>query len=107
MAQVDPRPLDKFQSVLGGQLRRYAVTQGGNRAPYKTVWYAWGPTAAAALTEMLPFLQSKREQAMVAIEFQATKTSVARRRCTDDERAMQKRYSDELKRLREEVRANS
>lgn len=110
LAQIDRRLAARFQSVMGGQLRRYAITQSGNRAPFKTVWYAWGQEASRVLVAMLPYLVGKREQAEIAIAFQRTKKSNERpsRIPTSDEQiAWQRSQSDALKMLREQIKANS
>lgn len=107
LAQVDRRQVARFEQIVGGQSRRYAVTQGGNRAPYKTVWYAWGPEASQVLEWLMPHLVGKREQAQLAIEFQNEKVSSPRRRVSEDELQWQESMSLRLRQLREEIKANS
>lgn len=58
--------LEELKALFGGSI-------GSEGRAWK--WRACGPTAAAALREMLPYLRVKRAQAEVAVSFQARKLS--------------------------------
>lgn len=58
-------PLLRLQEIFGGAV----LTSLGKKQA--RVWEMQGPRAALALTEMLPFLTVKAEQATIALAFQS------------------------------------
>ncbi len=72
--QNDCRPLDDFLELFGGSILPEAPAQK---------WRASGRTAAAMLSEMLPYLRVKREQAITAIAFQERRLPVGKKRPTN------------------------
>lgn len=68
--QIDPRPLMRMQSILGGSLylNKHAPSSGTKRAI--SFWKCTSKKAEHALTLMLPYLVGKREQALLALEAQ-------------------------------------
>lgn len=68
MAQVDPRPLSVLVELFGGGLTPLKVQKATHSQSY--VWNRTGRSAYHALVAMEPFLQTKGEQARLAIDFQ-------------------------------------
>ena len=109
VAQVDKSLCPRLQSILGGKVTRYAMKQGGNRAPFKWVWRVHGQTASQALSDMLPYLVGKREQAEVGIELQSRKRTktIPRKALTPDEAMWQKSQADKLLDIRSRIKSNN
>jgi hypothetical protein len=82
--QDDPRPLRAIAERWGGPVR-VRKTPRLRRIAYR--WLATGPTAAGFLRDVLPFLIVKKEQAMVALEFQASRRNPGRAGLTPEHRA--------------------
>lgn len=79
----DKRVLDLFYERYGGSLYR--------RAGEMWQWQLTAHKAAEMLTELSPYLVTKKEQAWLAREFVAQKKS-DRSRVTDEERALREGY---------------
>jgi hypothetical protein len=67
VGQRDPRPLERLVAMFGGNSR----TNGRGVA----LWEVSSSGAAAMLTALLPYLLNKREQAEVALTFQARRNT--------------------------------
>lgn len=72
--QVDRRPLDILYGRYGGSLRMNTAHKPNNL----WAWTVSGTTAARAIEEMLPYLITKKEQAILGLEFQARKSKRGR-----------------------------
>lgn len=68
VCQVNRKPLDKLQSIIGGRIR---VLKDEYGTAYQ--WRAYGDNTLVALKRVLPYLVGKRRQAELVIEFQKTK----------------------------------
>jgi len=72
VTNVDPAPIYMFQRTFGGNVRRYPGRKKNCRAYH--VWTVAAKKAAVVLEEILPFLVgSKKDQAIIALEFQSRK----------------------------------
>lgn len=85
VSQDDPRPLTWLAERWGGQARPRSVQLRANRIAHR--WYASGPTAAAFLRDVLPYLIVKHEQAVLAVEFQERHKNPGRRGLTIEQRS--------------------
>lgn len=74
VCQKDKRPLDKFQSLFGGEVKLFARRGGSTaRGGFCDMWeiVLRATLAADALRRMLPYLILKGDIAKVALELQA------------------------------------
>lgn len=70
--QVDRRPLDELVSRWGGSLRLIEKSSAISKKPIHE-WVVTGTNAARVLSEIEPYLISKREQAQLGLLFQEGK----------------------------------
>lgn len=78
VAQKDRRPLELFRSEFGGYITRGKISG---------VHY-WGiscKAASSALSELLPFLIVKKEEALIGIEFQRQQLQTGGRKITPEQ----------------------
>jgi LAGLIDADG endonuclease len=61
-SQKSEEPLCKLQELFGGTILKRKYCGVG-------IWAIQGPKAAFAISKMLPYLTTKREQASIAIEY--------------------------------------
>lgn len=93
-AQCDPSPLVWMRDRWGGSIARKT------RGP--CLYYHWAcfaRMAAAFLTDVLPYLQVKRERAQLAIKFQSTVFQPGRRAHTENYRSNRTAMKVEMNRL--------
>ena len=69
-AQVDPAPIEELNRLFGGGVFR-AKGRDGRRDHYR--WYASNRRAADVLRAILPYMVSKRDQALIGLAFQEAK----------------------------------
>jgi hypothetical protein len=84
--QVAPAPVRILQGIFGGCFRNKVERLRSVTHRRKYVWEVTCGQAADALKEMLPYLIGKREEAQVAIEFQAGIFRAIKGKVSDAER---------------------
>ena len=75
--QASELPLKELQKLFGGNIRSKNSgpnKEGYNRKP-QWVWTLSSKQAESALKQMLPYLLHKREVALLALDFQSTKST--------------------------------
>ena len=111
VGQVDTRPLQVFQELFEGNLFENAWAKRAKKGRVGWSWRASSRRAAAILTEMLPYLVNKRDEATLAIEFQAGKGVQPRNLdgkvggfpLSAEDFDKQRFYAEEVKRLKRRV----
>ena len=101
IVMTTPQPLKQIKAQWGG----YAGIEKRNKRKNSRdvfLWYLHGEQASGMLKELLPYLMIKRDEALIAIEFQATKRGRHDRRTKIDQTTLDKRQelANELKRLK-------
>src|SRR5260221_9513173 len=70
VVNTDPRIIFRLEELCGGAVQKPRLLRPGTRPAYE--WTLGAQPAALLLTELLPFLVGKRDQAEIAIRFAAT-----------------------------------
>ena len=98
VAQVDRRPLEELSRLFGG-----TITLNPRRGEHPIYqWRQHSANAARTLALVAPYLRSKKEQAELAVEFQAyQQTSMRRVPVTPEVAARKAAIAAELKRLKQ------
>ena len=81
IANDDIRPMRFIAELWGGSLNPALTRPNGKTS---THWVVTAVKAATFLRDVLPYLQSKREQAELALEMQSTKRHIRLRQPLDD-----------------------
>lgn len=71
ISNTNPDPLDMIYDIWGGGINKRIDIRGGNRRPIYD-WILTSSKAADFLTAVLPYLIIKKNEAILAIEFQST-----------------------------------
>lgn len=103
VANTDLRLMVWLKSTFGGEYRDKCLTKKGRRAWY---WYMSAGKASDLLALCLPYFIMKRDQAEIAITFQAevlNGKSKGRVYLTDEMVEARKKYSDAIKQAREDA----
>lgn len=90
-------PMKLFSERFGGIVKYKPIK---NRCSY--IWRSNGPSAKKVLESLLPYLLVKKDQSIVAIEFQKRVESIhGKRRCAlpDEEKAIRSSMKNEIRRL--------
>lgn len=99
VANTDPHPLLIFKELFGGNIKEQKTRSEKHRIAWK--WQLTSKKAAKVLTLVLPYLNSKQEQAKLAIEFQNRRqTNMARKKLTEEEWLKDDQDREELKKLK-------
>ena len=71
VGQVNRRPLDRLQEILGGSVGPCKDDKGGHFQ-----WRVYAEKAAVAAEKLLPYLKNKDQQALYLLRFQGTKGTI-------------------------------
>lgn len=94
---VAPEPLHILHELFGGSLEKQTPhTVKGNRK-LRTRWVINSQSAADTIKELLPYLQNKREVALLALEMQETMGTT--RRVTDEVYAKRVQIRERMKEI--------
>jgi len=96
----DPEPIIFLKNTFGGSYKKYLGRTPEHRSRYH--WVLANDLAKSFLEDILPYLKGKREQALVAIEFQKVKKRRLYRPMTEEVMERHKWFSDRLKELKSE-----
>lgn len=82
VAQINPEPIKMFTEVFGfGYRSRWF--NSNQRLQFE--WRTFGSNASKVLKLLMPYLKVKREEALLAIEFQELPQKSGKKRVTTDE----------------------
>lgn len=84
--------------IAGGKIHTHTPPKGTNKQQFQ--WYVYGADMDRVLQLTVPYLVSKRDEALLALAFSKTIRRTNRKRLTADERAARVGLLEELKRCR-------